>query len=1079
MSFWTPSSILAVVLPIVIVTVLTSVAVSCEGADREIMGDWVVTDGMTHVSNETIDVRGDVIIREGGHLRLDDCTLLINGTRDGEYGLEVNRTGQLEAYRTEIVGSPGRIVVRIYNETLLQGCTLDHIHSTRFVSGVVLYDGDITIRDTLIKDANWSCLEVHTDLTMVNVTTMDVEYRQMYILNTLASDRFCVSMEGCHFDGNAFGVGRTTYGVQVAVYTGYEEVTIVVANSTFEMFTTGMVVSCYEGLTFTAEGCEMVNCWTGFYIYQTASTVVLRRNLMRQASVRVRAGGTPDLRIEDCVIEQGGLSFEALWAGSYECTVENVTLRNCTEGVRATGSAGGGTIEISVRNSSLESVDTGFIAGQRARISVHDTVHIPGSGRAVGTGSWVRGYVTLDIEEVRWRDGPGIGDGGLHLKDRDGVTQTVFDTSDLVPREFLGWERSETSSFTHVWLEPAIMVDDHWFPGERYIIWETGPTVIEIIDDVPPTVEIAFPLNATGVNVSSPLARGGYEELGSGMAYLQYAIDNGTFEAFTSFDDGRWDLTLPSLTDGDHNLSVGGVDAGGNVGNVTSVGFVVDTVKPMMDIPPPPGLVNRSDLMLAGRTEPGCHLTVDGGWVPLEPDGSFTIGILLEEGPNQLVISVMDWAGNTNGTTFHVVCDTIPPSLNVTSPSNLTWVNTTWTDVEGTFEPGATLSVMGEDVPGTDGTFIHRVDLVEGELTINVTARDAAGNPATAVIVLFVDWTAPVLTITRPEGDVTVTRDLVMWIYGEVDDPMIGNVTIDGKVVNTFSGGFSKLCTLLEGSNGYVITATDAAGNTASTTVVIIRDLAPPTYEVVLDPVGGEVLEVAGKLYSTAPTMEVHVTTDEPAAIIHPDGSVRPLAEEHRWTQELVEGLNVLRFDVEDLAGNRGTSYVEDVFLDTTVPIIVVYEPLPGSKTTEDRVFIHGRTEEGSVVRVAGTPVDVDTNGEFRRFVDLVVGPNEISIEVSDPMGNVNGTLVPVERVEDTEGEGDLGLLWTVIFIVVVLALALIGILAAARRNRRGPDQARGGEDSPDGPSGPPPEEEEEEAPPEAEVSSQSDWEEY
>ncbi len=1074
---WTPSLILAVVLPIAIITILTSIAVSCEGADREIWGDWVVTDGVTHVSNETIDVRGNVIIREGGHLRLDDCTLRINGTRDGEYGLEVNRTGQLEAYRTEILGSPGRIVVRIYNETLLQGCTLDHIHSNTQVSGVVLYDGDITIRDTLIKDANWSCLEVHTDLTMVNVTLMDVEYRQMYILNTLASDEFSVSMDACTFDGNAFGVGRTRFGVQVAVYTGYEDVTIFVANSTFEMFTTGMSISCYEGLTFTAEGCEMVNCWTGFGIYQTASTVVLRRNLLRQASITVKAGGTIDLRIEDNVIEQGVLIFEAVWAGSYECTVENVTLRNCTEGVRATGSAGGGTIGISIRNSSLESVDTGFIAGQGARISIHDTGHIPGSGRAIGTGSWVRGYVTLDIREVRWRGGPGIEDGGLHLKDRDGVTQTVFDMGALVPREFLGWERSDASSFTHVFLEPAIMIDGHWFPGERYIIWLTGPTVIEIIDDVPPIVAIAFPLNATGVNSSSPLARGEYEDLGSGLAYLQYTIDNGTFATFTTFDGGRWNLTLPSLTDGDHNLTVRGFDAGGNVGNVTSVGFVVDTMMPMLDIPPPPGLVNRTHLMLVGRTEPGAHLTVDGSWVPLEPDGSFTIGLLLEEGPNELVITVMDWAGNTNGITFHIACDTIIPSLDVTSPSDLTWVNTTWTDVEGTFEPGATLTVMGEDVQGTGGTFIHRVDLVEGQLTINITARDAAGNRATAVIVLFVDWTAPELTINQPEGDVIVTRDLVIWIYGEVDDPMIGNVTINGKVVDTFASGFSKLCTLLEGSNEYVIWATDAAGNAASTTVVIIRDLTPPTYEVVLDPVGGEFLKISGKLYSTAPTVEFHVTTDEPAAIIHPDGSARPLAEDHRWTQELVEGLNVLRFVVEDLAGNRGTSYAEDVLLDTTAPMIVVYEPLPGSITEKDRVFVHGRSEEGTVVRVAGTPVDVDSDGQFRRFVDLVVGPNEISIEVSDPMGNINGTHVSIERVEDTEGEGGLGLLWTVTAIVVViLVLALIGILAATRMRRRGPGMDRGGEDLPDRPEGPPPAEG---TSPEAEVDSRSDWEEY
>ncbi|MCK5415752.1 MAG: hypothetical protein KAJ35_10260, partial [Thermoplasmata archaeon] len=637
MSIWTrlPTAVL-IIASVVCMAVLTLAIGSTDAAGRDIMGDWVISDGITRVSNETIDVRGNVLIMDGGHLWLENSTLIINGSQDGEFGLEVNRTGYLEAYNTEILGSPGRYWIRCYNDTILRGCSLHHLHGTPTDPGVALFDGDITMRDTVIRDALWTCLAVYTDLTLLNVTFRDIQYRQMYVINTLLSGTTTISVEDCTFDGRNSVSGRSSFGIQVATYGGYEDIIMSVRNTHFEFLVSGMNIGCYDVLDLTVEDCTLVDCWKGFDIRQGGATVTLRRNVMLQAYIYVTAGGVFDLFIEDNVIEQveTGVFFSAVWAGSYEASVENVTLRNCTNGISAAGSAGGGSIEITVRNSTLETVGTGFVAGQEVKISVHDTVHVPGSGSISGTGSWIKAYTTLDVREVVWRDGPSIEEGDLLLKDGNDVTVTVLDIGGLQPREVLGWQRTATESVTRFFLHPTLEIDDHWFGGVFYNIWSLEPTTIEIIDDVPPEVTISYPLVGAGINSSTLSATGGYTELGSGLAYLDRSIDGGPFRNFTIFADGRWNLTVPGMVDGDHSLSVRGVDATGRVGNVSFVEFVMDTLPPLLDISPPPSIVNVTHVMLEGRVEPGSRLTIDDGWVPLSEDGSFTIGVYLDEGPN-------------------------------------------------------------------------------------------------------------------------------------------------------------------------------------------------------------------------------------------------------------------------------------------------------------------------------------------------------------------------------------------------------------------------------------------------------------
>ena len=64
-------------------------------------------------------------------------------------------------------------------------------------------------------------------------------------------------------------------------------------------------------------------------------------------------------------------------------------------------------------------------------------------------------------------------------------------------------------------------------------------------------------------------------------------------------------------------------------------------------------------------------------------------------------------------------------------------------------------------------------------------------------------------------------------VTGTVDDPS-ASVTVNGVTATISGGTFSAGLTLSEGANTITATSTDAAGNTASASVMVTLDTAPP-----------------------------------------------------------------------------------------------------------------------------------------------------------------------------------------------------------------------------------------------------------
>ena len=141
---------------------------------------------------------------------------------------------------------------------------------------------------------------------------------------------------------------------------------------------------------------------------------------------------------------------------------------------------------------------------------------------------------------------------------------------------------------------------------------------------------------------------------------------------------------------------------------------------------------------------------------------SYTPTTALSDGSHTIKIDATDNDGNaatTKSLTFKV--DTVPPTLNLTSPANNLVTNNKTLTVSGTTNDitssPVVVKVNGTAVTvGTNGAFSTTVTLTEGSNTITVVATDTAGKSSTVTRTVTLDTKAPTIksvTLTPNPAD--------------------------------------------------------------------------------------------------------------------------------------------------------------------------------------------------------------------------------------------------------------------------------------------------------------------------------------
>lgn len=267
--------------------------------------------------------------------------------------------------------------------------------------------------------------------------------------------------------------------------------------------------------------------------------------------------------------------------------------------------------------------------------------------------------------------------------------------------------------------------------------------------------------------------------------------------------------------------------------------FIRDTVPPAITITSPSdGWVTSNPNITVTGTVDDPQATVRWGWAePPIPviNGTFTTQVVLsKEGLNNIFITAVDPIWNFSYAEVMITLDTIPPQINLTSPTEGLAVNSLTLNVTGTVtdETIETVTVAVNDgspqaLTLTGTNFSGAVALVSGLNTLTLTATDKAGNTSRVSRSVLLDIGPPVIAITSPVSGANVSGTISVTVEAADAISGIAGVTllVDGHPAGAMSQApfnFSlNTSTLTPGSHTITARAIDRAGNQGEASITV------------------------------------------------------------------------------------------------------------------------------------------------------------------------------------------------------------------------------------------------------------------
>jgi hypothetical protein len=157
------------------------------------------------------------------------------------------------------------------------------------------------------------------------------------------------------------------------------------------------------------------------------------------------------------------------------------------------------------------------------------------------------------------------------------------------------------------------------------------------------------------------------------------------------------------------------------------------------------------------------------------------------------------------------------------------YTNSDLIEVKGSTEPGVSVIIYynsseDEVLANKEGEFLFSFNLRSGKNTISLKSKDKAGNESikTDTITITHDKNPPDLAITNPPdgSEYYGTKQRQVIIEGNTEEN--STVTVNERFVQVDSEGlFTYLTTLNEGDNNFTIVATDKAGNSTESQLLL------------------------------------------------------------------------------------------------------------------------------------------------------------------------------------------------------------------------------------------------------------------
>ena len=456
------------------------------------------------------------------------------------------------------------------------------------------------------------------------------------------------------------------------------------------------------------------------------------------------------------------------------------------------------------------------------------------------------------------------------------------------------------------------------------------------------------------------------------------------------------------------------------------------------------------------------------GTAVVSGDGTYTIALSspLTSGLHNIGVTATDVAGNYSAgapLSFEVDTVAMAPVLNsldtntsstadgAAAIGDVVFTNDSTPTLTGYAEPGSVVSItdgvgnlLGKTTangPIVNGRsqFTFEVDnphaLSQGLHTFKFTAIDPAGNlSATTPLIIGVDSVTLVPTVllanTVTAGSTEYTNDNTPTLTGIAEagatvafTDQWGNIL--GSVTAESNGAYSFTPTtaLSEGAKTITATATDAVGNTQTSThqVTIDTQTADPTVGV--DAPG---LTVGGVIYDKDSTPTITGVAEAGSTVTFKDGSkllgttVADADGNYSFTPSdvnaLSDGVHALSVSVTDIAGNVSNTVTQSITIDsrapsgTTVAVDTPATQVAGVTYDRDNTpTINGVAEAGSTVTIKdgttllGTTV-ADANGNYsftpannQALSDAV---HALNVTATDAAGNVSTVVTQSVKID-------------------------------------------------------------------------------
>ncbi|UHM89485.1 Ig-like domain-containing protein [Rahnella victoriana] len=524
------------------------------------------------------------------------------------------------------------------------------------------------------------------------------------------------------------------------------------------------------------------------------------------------------------------------------------------------------------------------------------------------------------------------------------------------------------------------------------------------VDFTPPALSLDLVATDNVINAAeagAPITLSGNSDPADAGQIVTLTFNGQTYTAEVQAN-GSWSTTIPAntldgLADGSYPLTAELTDAAGNTTTLPPVSIEVATQNvpvPTIDTPFGDTFLNQreadTDQTLTGTTGvtgAGQSVVVNIGGVDhaatVDAAGIWTVNIsaadlqLITEGPQNIVVTATDSAGNAGTANSAITVDYTLPTLSFDPVATDDIINAAETlqpvVISGTSDipdAGQTVSVVlsFNNVTYTaivqpDGTWSFTLPssvvqaLADTTYTLSATITDAAGNTTTGNHSFTVDAAAadlPTLTITAVSED-----DYINAVEKGADIPITGTstnleagqtvvVSFNGKNYNALVGAngewtatvpLADLATLSDGPITVTATSADLAGNPASAShnatviaqpgdlpTLTINAISGDDYINITEHNQGMTVSGTSTHIPVGGTVTVVITGEDYTATytatVQANGSWSfPMTAAQ--VQAMPSGNNTFTATADDVAQNVATS-THDVTVDTIPPLLTV-----------------------------------------------------------------------------------------------------------------------------------------------------------